>query len=112
MLHAEPCARCEKHIPKIYPGLPDWCEECQIDAKIKGTVNMLPAKLLPDNVKLHIAKFLIKDQTKRARVKYLEYCLLSTDESNIFRHLVYWYNGRAGNISQSENILDRILSYI
>ena len=111
MFDTEYCVKCESPIPKMYPRLPECCEACQIKIKIKA-VNMIPIKLLPDNAKLHIAKFLVEDQRKRARVKFLEFCLLSVNEPNIFHQLVYWYNRRAGNISQTENILDRVLSYI
>ena len=67
---------------------------------------------LPDMVKDDIAAFLVENQNYLARMWHLRCILLSSPYRGIFRNLVYFYNGRAGNISQTEDILDRVLNFI
>ena len=60
----------------------------------------------------NIAKFLIENQTKRAQKWHLRCTLLPNVDHSTFHKFVYFYNGSPGNISITEDILDRILAYL
>ena len=57
-----------------------------------------------------IASYLVPDYKSRQRKWYLR-CLLMAEESP-FGQFTYFRNGRSGNISKTEDIIDRILSYL
>ena len=72
------------------------------------------ARQLPDMIRNDIAVFLVENQNYLARMWHLRCILLVHDDEFpcTFRKLVYYYNGLAGNISQTEDILDRVLDFI
>ena len=97
----------------MYPRYPDVCLECQV-IYIKNTMVDVLARgpLIPEYAKNNIAEFLTKNQMRRARVWYLRCALLPIGVGSTFRKFLYFYNGLSGNISATEDILDRILSFV
>ena len=90
---------------------PRVCMVCQIKVKRKYIVNKLPLK---DNhyIQENIAWMLVYDQKRCARLWHLEMVLLGRPLSNWFRKLTYGGNGLRGSISSTEDIFDRVLSFL
>ena len=57
-----------------------------------------------------VAEFCTTYRTTHRRIYFLQVVLLSTD--SCFRQFTYFCNGRSGNISSHEDVLDRILSFL
>ena len=57
-----------------------------------------------------LAEFLVYDVRRRQQLHYL-WCLLLAQPSP-FEKFTYFSNGMAGNISQTEDVLDRILGFL
>ena len=107
------CIHCDKDIPMMYPRYPALCLECQV-IYIKNTkVDVLTQRrLVPEYAKNSIAEFLTNNQMRRAQVWYLRCALLPVVVASTFHKFVYFYSGLSGNISATEDILDRILSFV
>ena len=90
---------------------PRVCMVCQIKMKRKYIVNKLLLK--SDYIQESIARMLVYDQKRCARLWHLEMVLLGSPRRlNWFRKLTYSGNGLRGNISSTEDIFDRVLSFL
>ena len=90
---------------------PRVCMVCQIKVKRKYIVNKLP--LLSDYIQENIARMLVNyKQARCSRLWHLEMVLLGRPLSNWFRKLTYGGNGLRGSISSTEDIFDRVLSFL
>ena len=67
---------------------------------------------IPEYAKDIVVKFLMHDQRKRAQKYFLRCSLLPNVDHSSFHKFTYFYNGRSGAISMTEDILDRILSFM
>ena len=87
---------------------PQVCVACQ--TKMKPRLVLHKVGRLSAEIVEHITPFLIHDERRRTRKWFLRAVLLRRDSQ--FRRFVYSYGGWSGNISATENILDRVLSFL
>ena len=93
---------------------------CQINdarRKLQYIVNKTPLKEMcserKDYIQENITRMLVYDQKRCARLWHLEIVLLGSPRRlNWFRKLTYGGNGLRGNISSTEDIFDRVLSFL
>ena len=57
-----------------------------------------------------IARVSAACRIRRRRLDFLHKVLLS--HGSPFRQFIFFYGGRSGNISRTEDILDRVMSYV
>ena len=110
MFSESTCLICYNKIARMAIE-PRVCMVCQIKVKRKYIVNKLP--LLSDYIQENIARMLVYDQKRCARLWHLEVVLLGRPlQLNWFRKLTYNGNGLRGNISKTEDIFHRVLSFL
>ena len=103
------CVLCDRPaVPRMYPFSVDVCEPCWV------TIEML--LLHPLSVRLgfpplceRVAHYLAQ-HARRQRLGFL-WCML-LGRGSPFRRLTYFHNGMAGNISEAEDVFDRLLSFL
>ena len=106
MFSESTCLICYNKIPRMAIE-PRVCMVSQIKVKRKYTVNKLPLK--SDYIQENIARMLVYDQKRCARLWHLEMVLLGRNHQlNWFRILTSIF----GNISAAEDVFDRVLSFL
>ena len=91
------------------------CSSCDVDCRIPLLVPLVRQRLRRDNFAFEVAWIIAEflgnvDWTRRRRLKFLENVLRSPGSP--FRQFTYASNGMSGNISMTEDILDRILRFV
>ena len=115
--HPSICWNCDQEFVRTYPGK-DVCKQCDAleiyplleipFARRSGVawrrsgVAWIPDLLFP---------FLCFDFERAVRKRFL-YCTLMARESLFRTRFTYCGNGMVGNISETEDILDRILCFV
>ena len=103
------CEHCLSPIPPTYPTV--WiCTQCEVKLLIPACKFLGRYGSIPDIALPQIMSYLVLDRTPRQRRHFLQQSLLARDSA--FHQFTYYSNGRPGNISSTEDILDRILSYL
>jgi hypothetical protein len=111
--HPTDCMNCGLPYVRTYPET--WgCKECE---KLEVLKRYLLHEIFPlarrggEWIPDLLASFLCFDCERGARKRFLWLAL--TERESIFgRRFTYWGNGWEGNISQTEDILDRILCFV
>ena len=93
------------------------CQINDVRRKLQYIVNKTPLKEMcserKDYIQENITRMLVYDQKRCARLWHLEMVLLGRPlQLNWFRKLTYSGNGLRGNISSTEDIFDRVLSFL
>ena len=110
MFQSELCYICSKSIPMMYPTV-RYCVPC--DARIRRTLVLDKIDFglaVEEQFRQDLAELLVYDERRRQQLHYL-WCLLLAQRSP-FRKFTYYSNGMAGNISEAEDVLDRILGFL
>ena len=116
MFEPSMCENCKREIVRTYPET-DLCEQCEV-MQINSRLQFLPfstclgqaAGQLDVTIGDLLVPFLCFDYQRGARKRFL-YCALLSRQSS-FKKFTYFRNGMHGSISQHEDILDRILSFV
>ena len=123
------CENCERELPRLYPDFPALCEKCSVDPLEPLILSQISwdneseRKSFPPNIQKAIGAFCatsLKHQvyytsTRHRARKYFLRCLLLAKHGffkNPFKSLTYFSGGLAGSVSDYEDILDRILSFL
>jgi hypothetical protein len=101
------CQRCNEKCPRLFRTVETMCYDCWVEVKKRLVFGSIG---LPDDLISRVLQFAIMGYQKRARLQYLCCLLLARDSA--MRRFIYFYGGRPGNISCTEDILDRIISYL
>ena len=107
------CWNCSLPYARTYPETWD-CKECE---KLEVLKRYLLHEIFPftrrggEWIPDLLASFLCFDYEGGARKRFL-WLALTGGESIFARRFTYWGNGMAGNISETEDILDRILCFV
>ena len=108
--HPSICWNCDQEFVRTYPGK-DVCKQCdaleiypllEIPFARRSGIAWIPDLLFP---------FLCFDFERAVRKRFL-YCTLMARESLFRTRFTYCGNGMVGNISETEDILDRILCFV
>jgi hypothetical protein len=108
------CRRCELFV--VEPCHLDWpelCSECEVRCRCPFVAVFLRhiLRLEPGaDMVAAVAGFFATNRTLRQRLHFLHNVLLS--RNSCFRQFTYFYAGISGNISQTEDVLDRIMSFL
>ena len=106
------CDRCHNEYDQCYPAV--WlCEKCEREIRSNFLAGLLRQRLQLEpsaEMCLVIVGFLMIDRCKGARLLYLHNVLRSRESP--FLQFTYASNGMQGNISETEDILDRIMSFM
>jgi len=91
------------------------CSGCDVDCRIPLLVPLVLQRLRRNTFAFEVAWIIAEflgnvDWTRRRRLKFLENVLRSPGSP--FQQFTYFNNGIWGNISMTEDILDRILSFV
>lgn len=103
------CLRCGCQQPQKY-GNVLCCIDCYIDIKRHLVLDRIDfgAALAP-SFQTDLALFLAP-HLKLQRLHFLRCALLS--QGSVFRNLTFFFYGNAGNISWTEDVLDRVISFL
>ena len=116
------CLRCEREYVAVYPTR--WrCKQCTV-LSIHPLMNKVAERIGDASLTFLLVPWVCFDYDRGARRKYLFCALMS--RGSLFRTLTWagseylcgkadgtgWYCRRAGNISETEDIADRILSFV
>ena len=111
--HPEQCVHCRRFVvDPCYPRL--WlCSECDVICRSPILVRLLRQRLRrePDaGMVATIAGFCAPDTSRRRRLYFLWAILISP--RSCFQKFTFFHGGRSGNVSDQEDILDRIMSFV
>ena len=102
------CLRCEREFVAVYPTR--WrCKQCTM-LSIHPLMNKVAARIGDASLTFLLVPFVCFDYDRAARKRYLYLALLAP--GSVFRTFTWSINSRAGNISDTENIVDRICSFV
>jgi hypothetical protein len=102
------CLRCEREFVAVYPTR--WrCKQCTI-LSIQPLINKVAERIGDASLTFLLVPFVCFDYDRAARKRYLYLALLAP--GSVFRTFTWSINSRAGNISDTENIVDRICSFV
>ena len=110
------CLRCEREFVAVYPTR--WrCKQCTM-LSIHPLMNKVAARIGDASLTFLLVPFVCFDYDRAARKRYLYLALLA--RGSLFRTFTWrgseWLCGRycrrAGNISETEDIVDRICSFV
>ena len=114
MFSPELCGRCERLV--VEPGYPDWpevCSECEVRCRCPFVAvflrHILKREPLADMVAT-VAGFCATNRAPGRRLHFLHSVLLS--RNSCFRQFTLLGGDLSGIISQTENVLDRIMSFL
>ena len=114
MFDEDLCLKCGGNQPKVYPDT--HCVECLARAR-RELVRLCLERAFDDAVwevlQQNLWTFLwteVPFHRHRERLHYLRCALLARESP--FRRFTYFHGGIAGSISQTEDIADRILSFL
>jgi hypothetical protein len=116
MFDAFICVRCEREFVAVYPTR--WrCKQCTM-LSIHPLISKVAGRIGDVSLTFLLAPFVCFDYDRAARKRYL-YCALLA-RGSLFRAFTWadseWLCGRycrrAGNISETEDIVDRICSFV
>ena len=107
------CVRCDRFLvepcyPRVY-----LCSECEVVCRSPFLFALLRQRLgrEPDaGMVATIVGFLAACIFRRRRLHFLHNVL--TSRGSCFLQFTYFVGGRSGNISATEDILDRIMSFV
>ena len=109
----EECVRCDRFVVEpCYPSV-YLCSECHVVCRSPFLVALLRQRLgrEPDAAMVAIiARFSAARLFRRRRLHFLHNVL--TSRGSCFLQFTYFVGGRSGNISATEDILDRIMSFV
>ena len=110
----EECVRCDRCVVEpAYPSV-HLCSECQVVCRSPFLVALLRQRLgsEPDAGMVAIIAqcFAGGPCRRRRRLHFLHNVL--TSRGSCFLQFTYFVGGRSGNISATEDILDRIMSFV
>ena len=107
----ERCHRCERlTVAPCYPTWPDVCPSCEVNDRSPHVANLLKHILRrepPTDMVATVTNFCATYRTTGWRLHFLHCVLLSRD--SCFRRFTF---SGGGNISPTEDVLDRIMSYL
>ena len=110
----ELCDRCERFVVEpCYPDWPEVCSECEVRGRCPFVAvflrHILRREPLTDMVAT-VAGFCATNRTPGRRLHFLHSVLLS--RNSCFRQFTFCGGGFDGSISQTEDVLDRIMSFL
>ena len=108
----EECVQCGAEMEPCYRAM-YLCPECEIQRKAMFLVPLLrrPLKQEPDHGLVEIiAQFAAVNRIWRCRMFFLRNVLLSSN--SVFRCFTYFWGGLAGNVSETEDLVDKIMSFV
>ena len=110
----ELCFQCERFVVEpCYPDWPEVCSECEVRCRCPFVAVFLRHILrLEPNAEMvaAVAGFCATNRTLRQRLHFLHNVLLS--RNSCFRQFTFFSGGISGSISQTEDVLDRIMSVL
>jgi hypothetical protein len=116
MFDASICFICEREFVAVYPTR--WrCKQCTI-LSIHPLMSKVAERIGDASLTFLLVPFVCFDYDRGARKRYLYLALLAS--GSLFRTFTWCgserlcggYDRRAGNISETEDILDRICSFV
>ena len=111
--YPEECAHCRRFlVDPCYPPL-YLCAECLVVCRSPILVRLLRQRLgrEPDaGMVATIAGFWAPRTLRRRRLHFLHAVLISG--RSCFQKFTFFYSGLSGNVSDQEDILDRIMSFL
>ena len=94
----------------MYPTV-CFCVSCDARIRRKLVLDKIDfGRAVEEQFRQDLAELLVYDARRRQQLRYL-WCLLLAQRSP-FRKFVYFSNGMPGNISETEDVLDRILGFL
>ncbi len=110
----EVCRLCgENPVEPCYRGWPEVCSECEVRCRRPLVTALLHQNLRrepTDDMVVTIAELCATYCTQRRRLHFLHNVLLS--RHSCFLQFTFFMGGAMGNISRTEDVLDRILSFL
>ena len=92
----------------MYPTV-CFCVSCDARIRRKFVLDKIGfGRAVEERFRQDLAELLVYDTRRRQQLRYL-WCLLLAQRS---RKFVYFSNGMPGNISETEDMLDRILGFL
>ena len=109
-MFAAPCWRCMSMQPRRYGSGVDCCVICYVEIKRSLVVDRIDFGFqVEDSFRQDLVLFAAPHK-KLQQLHFLRCALLAHDSP--FRLFTYCSNGLAGNISETEDILDRMFSFL
>ena len=110
----EVCRLCiENTVEPCYKGWPEVCSECEVRCRRPLVTALLRQNLRrepTDDMVVTIAELCATYCTQRRRLHFLHNVLLS--RHSCFQQFTFFSGGSMGNISGTEDVLDRIMSFL
>ena len=110
----ELCGRCERLVVEpCYPDGPEVCSECEVRCRCPFVAVFLRHILRrepPTDMVATVAGFYATNRAPGRRLHFLHNVLLS--RNSCFRPFTFCGGGVDGSISQTEDVLDRIMSFL
>lgn len=118
------CLRCEREFVAVYPAR--WrCKQCTVLSIHQFVFYKVAERIGDTSLTFLLVPFMCFDYDRGARKRYL-YIMALLAHGSLFRTFTWngsewlsgrpdntgWYLRRAGNISDSEDIMDRICSFV
>ena len=108
------CGRCKRFVVvPCYPAWPEVCAECEVRCRCPFVAVFLRHVLRCEphaEMVTTVAGFCATNRTPRQRLHFLHNVLLS--RHSCFRQFTLFAGDLRGIISQTENVLDRIMSFL
>ena len=105
------CYKCGVDLPRMYRD-PDYCVPCDTDIRRRlqqwGQINF--GQAVDMWFRQQLSEFLAYDARHLQRLHYLHRSLVAG--TSCFRRFTFFWGGKSGNISQREDVLDRIMSFL
>ena len=109
----EECVQCHRHVKEpCYPWV-GMCSECDVNYWSPLVLAELPHSLEPEPHNFLLTKilpFLVVNRIQSCRLHFLRMVLTSRD--CVFRRFTYYSGGINGTVSETEDLLDRIMSFL
>ena len=91
--------------------LPYYCVHCDARVRRKLVLDKIDfGRAVTEQFRQDLVDFLVYDVGRRLQLHYLRCLLLARDSP--FKKFTYYWNRMAGNISETEDVLDRILGFL